>query len=182
MKGYIKKIILLSLTALFFVPTLASAVPLEALGFMTNRCNAQVSNSASISEDRSFYISDGWMGGQAVADDQIGYSAMVNSSVVVDRSYPWTVGCGDTGASNGDDGINRFLGGNTDNDTILFKITALQKRDEEVNYFWGRIHYDYTRNNCAGGQMTLNNFCQWISGTITGTLGGETVTSGQTLT
>src|SRR3989344_4248628 len=182
MKSHINKIIFLSLTVLFIVPTSVSAAPLQANGFNTSACNTQVSNSTSITEDRSFYISDGWMGGMADADDQIGYSAMVNSSVVVDRSYPWSVGCGDTGASSGWDGINTFLGGNTDNDTILFKITAIQKRDEEINYFWGRIHYDYTRNNCAGCQMTLNNFCQWISGSITATHNGTTVTSGQTIT
>src|SRR3989344_820954 len=182
MKSYITKTLFLSLTILFIVPTSASAAPLQANGFNTSVCNTQVSSSASITEDRSFYISDGWMGGFADADDQIGYSARVNGATVVVRSYPWSVGCGDTGASSGWDGINTFLGGNTDNDTILFSLTAYQKRDEEVNYFWGRIYYDYTRDNCAGGQMTLNNFCQWINGNITAVAEGQTALSGQTIT
>src|SRR3989344_3940995 len=75
------------------------AAPRQTPTFYSNICNDTASRSFSITEDRSFYITNPWIGGAVEADDQIGYSTTINGAAQIVGSWPASVGCGDTAAS-----------------------------------------------------------------------------------
>ncbi|KKR40267.1 MAG: Cell wall surface anchor family protein, partial [Parcubacteria group bacterium GW2011_GWC1_40_11] len=167
--------------SIFFGVNLANASTLNVSGWANSACNASNGTSFSITEDRSFYITNAWIGGNGVWDDQIGFSGTFNGNVVVNTSAGWSGGCsGDAQAGSGyTDFYPLSMTGSTDNDTFTFSLLALQKRDEisSSNTFHGSIEYSYTKNLCSPGQYTLNNGCVWDTGTISVSAGGTTVTS-----
>ena len=125
--------------------------------------------SASVSENRSNYITNVWIGGNAQWDDQIGYS--ISGSGFYSGSWPSGAFCRTEGwVGSGWIGQNFVfpLSGVNDSDSWTFQVLSLQKRDagSAGNGTWGQVEYDYTVNLCDGGQMTSNNSCQWIGGSI----------------
>src|SRR3990167_8261615 len=127
--------------------------------------------SASVSENRSNYITNVWIGGNAQWDDQIGYS--ISGSGFYSGSWPSGAFCRTEGwVGSGWIGQNFVfpLSGVNDSDSWTFQVLSLQKRDagSAGNGTWGQVEYDYTVNLCDGGQMTSNNSCQWITGSISG--------------
>ena len=124
---------------------------------------------ASVSENRSNYITNVWIGGNAQWDDQIGYS--ISGSGFYSGSWPSGAFCRTEGwVGSGWIGQNFVfpLSGVNDSDSWTFQVLSLQKRDagSAGNGTWGQVEYDYTVNLCDGGQMTSNNSCQWIGGSI----------------
>ena len=166
-------LLLFGLLFVFFAAENAQAYSLTVNGWANSGCNATNSNTVSVTEDRSFYLTNVWIGGNAVWDDQIGFSGTHNSTVVVDETAGWATGC-DPNAVAGSGYVGQYflsISGSSDSDVFQFDIGAWQKRDEISvgNTFHGTVEYGYTQTNCLSGQFTQSNGCVAVGGSISAT-------------
>ena len=113
------------------------AATLSVTGSANSACNDAYTTPAKISvpvseTNRSFYITNAWIGGNGEWDDQIGFSGTLNGRVVVDTTAGWAKGC-DKHAAAGSGYTGFFplsMTGSTDSDSFKFSLLGLQKRDE----------------------------------------------------
>ena len=125
-----------------------------------------------IKEDRSFYITNAWVGGTAHwTNSLVYYIGALNwtSPRAVEGWYGLGVpigGCPMTGNGTGLLG-QIFFSGSGDLDEYEFVINPRQKANG--GSFGADAEYGYTVNECLGGQFTKNNTCVSVSGSINAT-------------
>src|SRR3989344_5294224 len=184
-KNYFSKILFVSIIfifVLFVVPINAKAdtgtLTTPVIQDSDGTCHANTGDiTASVTEDRSWYISSPWIGGSSQWDDFIAFSINMNGGEALmyrsagnyDCTTEGSVGSGYLGQS----GAYPYNSGDTD--TFTFHLVAYQTRDagSSGNKYWGQVEYGYIKNLCAAGQFTSNNSCVDTSGTLGVGLGGS---------
>src|SRR3989338_2719150 len=140
-------------------------------------CHANIETTTSVTENRSWYISLPWIGGNAQWDDFIAFSIDMNGGEALTYGQRGNWACTTQGSvDSGYVGQNYIFSYNSgDTDTFTFHIVAYQTRDagSSGNKYWGQVEYGYTKNLCAAGQFTSNNSCVDTSGTLGVGLGGS---------